>query len=402
MKSPVITGSSRDAPAGPSTGPARRALPDFIVTLAILIVAATAIYEADIAWCRGREVRKLALEIRQLEKQRDEALSRLAAFSTGRAPRLPVATIQTNSEQAASLTESVQSSLYARFKDKTPKLNADQVETYLKANGRKPSTLLAAYRTSGDAAFLEEAMENYPSDPQVAFEAVFAKGLSPEQRGQWLNAFEQNAPDNALANYLSALDHFKAGQTDQAIPELLTASSKRQFQDYTVSRRQDDEEAYLAAGYSTAEAKMIGSGQVELPQLAQLKQLGVKIVELSNSYRQAGDDASAQAVLQMAAGLGQRYSAEDCAISHLVGLAIERIALNAMDPNAPYGTSGYTAREQLDLLNQQKTAIGSLFKENEALFEQMSDQDWINYIDRDKAFGEEAARRWAVGKFRQK
>ena len=54
-------------------------------------------------------------------------------------------------------------------------------------------------------------MEKYPNDPQVAFEALFAKDLSPEQRRQWLSAFEQSAPDNPLANYLSARDYLKAG-----------------------------------------------------------------------------------------------------------------------------------------------------------------------------------------------
>jgi len=147
---------------------------------------------------------------------------------------------------------------------------------------------------------------------------------------------------------------------------------------------------------------MIGSSQVELPQLSELKQLGVQMVELSNSFRKAGDDTSAQAVLQMALGLGQSYSAGDCAISHLVGLAIERIALNAMDPGSPYRDSGHTVQEQLQRLNQEKTAIATLFNENSSLLETMSDQDWINYIDRDKSFGEEAALRWVISKYGQK
>jgi hypothetical protein len=103
----------------------------------------------------------------------------------------------------------------------------------------------------------------------------------------------------------------------------------------------------------------------------------------------------------MAVGLGQSYSADDCAISHLVGLAIQRIALNAMNPNSPYGNSGQLVGEQLEQLNQQKTAISSLFRENESLLENMSDQDWISYMDRDKSFGEEAARRWAISKYGQ-
>jgi hypothetical protein len=310
--------------------------------------------------------------------------------------------MQVTAQPDASSTETWPSTnLFARFKDNPPQLTAEQVEAYLKANGRKATTLLSAYRTSGDASLLREAMEKFPNDPQVAFEAVFAKGSSAEQRRQWLNAFVQNAPDNPLANYLSARDYLKAGQTEQAIQELTAASGKQRFDDYTLSRRQDDEEAYLAAGYSAMEAKMLGSGQL-LPHLSELKQLGLQMVELSNSYRNAGDNASAQAVLQMAVNLGQGYSAGDCAISHLVGLAIERNALSAMDPNSPYASSGGTVQDQLNALIQQKTAISSLFKENESVLERMSEQDWIIYLDRDKLFGEEAARRWALGKYGQK
>jgi hypothetical protein len=110
-------------------------------------------------------------------------------------------------------------------------------------------------------------MEKYPNNPQVAVEALFAKDLSAEQRRQWLSAFEQSALDNPLANYLSARDYLQAGQTDQAIQELAAASGKHQFQNYTLDRRQDDEEAYLAAGYPIAEAKVIASSQILLPRL---------------------------------------------------------------------------------------------------------------------------------------
>ena len=73
-----------------------------------------------------------------------------------------------------------------------------------------------------------------------------------------------------------------------------------------------------------------------------------------------------------------------------------------MDPNSAYGTSAHSVREQLEQLSQQKTALASLFKGNESVWESMSDQDWISYIDRDKVYGEEAAMQWAVSKFGQK
>ena len=349
-----------------------------------------------------KEILSLRDQATQLQAENQSLSNRVVQGKRAREPRLPAPRVQGAARTRAPMEELQATNVYARFAKDPPKLTVEQVEAYLKANGRKASNLLAAYRTSGDPALLEEAMQNYPNSPQVAFEAGIKKDLSPEQRRQWLNTFEQTAPDNALANYLSARDYFNAGQTDQAVQELATAAGKQQFQDYTLDRRQDDEEAYLAAGYSAAAAKMIASGQVELPQLSELKQLGLQMVDLSKSYQQAGDDTSVQAVLNMAVGLGQSYGPGDCAISHLVGLAIERNALNAMDPGSPCGGNGQTVQDQLNQIALQKAAITSLFNQGTPLLEAMSDLDWISYIDRDKSCGEEAAMQWAVSKFGQK
>ena len=322
-----------------------------------------------------------------------------------RSPHLPAPPMQVAAQPNASPTEDLPSTnVYARFKDQAPKLTAEQVEAYLKANGHKASSLLAAYRTSSDPALLKEAMEKYPNDPQVAFEAVFAKDLTPEQKRQWLTAFEQAAPDNALANYLSALDYFKAGQTDQAVQELVAASGKPQFEDYTLDRVQDDDEAYLSAGYSAAEAADLALFQVLLPQLAQVKQLGVDLVNLANAYSQSGDQASAQAALQMAVNLGQRYipaSAGEPEINQLVGLAIERMALSAMDPNSPYGGAGQTVQDQINQLVQQRTAYKELGQQVGPLMETMPEQDWIGYYNRFLISGDTAAGQWLVNKYGQ-
>ena len=246
-------------------------------------------------------------------------------------------------------------------------------------------------------------MQKYPNDPQVAFEAVLDKDLSPDEQRQWLNNFEKSAPQNALANYLSALNYFNSGQIDQGVQELSAASGK-QFNDYTLSRYQDDEEAYLAAGYSQADAEAIASMQETVPQLAQLKQLGRDTVDLANAYSQAGDTASAQAALQMAVNLGRSYANPtigEPAISQLVGMAIETIAFNAMDPNSPYGGNGQTVQDQLNQLAQQKAAMQQLFQQADPLRQTMSDQDWITYTDRRMLFGEIAAAQWIVSKYGQ-
>jgi small-conductance mechanosensitive channel len=129
--------------------------------------------------------------------------------------------------------------------------------------------------------------------------------------------------------------------------------------------------------------------------------LGQDTVDLANAYNKAGDATSAQAVLQMAVNLGRNYAnplTGEPAISQLVGMAIETMALNTMDPNSPYGSNGQTVQDQLNQLAQQKAAIQQLFQQADPLRQTMSDQDWITYTDRRMLFGEIAAAQWIVSK----
>lgn len=247
-------------------------------------------------------------------------------------------------------------------------------------------------------------MTKYPNDPQVAFTAAYAPGTSPEDRRRWLDAFKQSAPENPLANYLSALEHFKAKDTDQAIQDLTAAASKQKFYDYTLDFVANGQEAYRAAGYPEAEARIIPSMSLILPHLAELKQLNFDIVDLANAYRQAGDETSAQAALQMDAALGQRLSGDRSAalITQIVGMAIESIALKQMDPNLPYGANGQTARESFDEITQRKTALLQFADQLDKIYATISASDWISYHDRWNAFGEENAMMWLLDKYGKK
>jgi hypothetical protein len=126
------------------------------------------------------------------------------------------------------------------------------------------------------------------------------------------------------------------------------------------------------------------------------------MVDLANSYRQTGDEASAQAALQMAMNLGQQASAGEYMIDLDLGLKVERNALRAMDPNSPYGNDGQTVQDRLSQLTQQIAAGYELDKQADPLMQTMSDQDWISFTDRSRVFGEQAALRWLVNKNVQK
>jgi hypothetical protein len=99
--------------------------------------------------------------------------------------------------------------------------------------------------------------------------------------------------------------------------------------------------------------------------------------------------------------LGQRFDAApgEGLASQLLGLAIQGSFLYAMDPNGPYGTAGQTVRGRLDELNLQRQEMKELVQQFDGAQQRMSDQDWISYKDRWRAFGEEAALRWMVSKY---
>ena len=151
-------------------------------------------------------------------------------------------------------------------------------------------------------------------------------------------------------------------------------------------------------------AARVSDSWLTLSQLYQIKHLGVDLVDLANAYNKSGDQTSAQTTYQMALDLGQRYqdpSTDWTLISQLVGIAIQKIALSAMDPNAPCGNSGQTVQYQLNQLNQNRAAISQVANEATALLPTLSDQDILNYENRRRAFGELAGLQWVVNKFGQ-
>jgi hypothetical protein len=283
--------------------------------------------------------------------------------------------------------------------EEMPKLTLEQVESYLTANQRSAETLLAAFQASGDKRWLQEAKEKYPNDPSVAFMALSRSDTSGERR-QWLDTLKQVAPDNALADYLSANDDLKAGRTDDAVRELAAANSKTKLQDYWVERVQNAEEAYRSAGYSAAEAKAVALASLQLPQLAQFKQLAQGVMDLAGAYRQAGDEASAQAALQTGLNLGQRLTTgQSTAIQDLVGMAVERLALSTMDPDTPYGTGGQTVEDRIGDLLQQRKTIKALNQSVEGLLATLPEQDLVTFFDRQRVFGESPTLQWLVAKY---
>jgi hypothetical protein len=286
-----------------------------------------------------------------------------------------------------------------------PELSRAQIDSYLAENRRSAESLVAAFRLTGDRSLLQEAAEKSPHDPRINYAGWFAvrnqPDASPEERRHWLDAFKQSAPDNALANYLSAQHYFESGQTDQAVGELVAAFGKPNFRDYSAEFVQDLEEAYRAAGCSDAEARAAAGYSQDAAELFAFRELGRSLSDLAALYRQAGDEPSAWAVLQIGLDVGQRLdqSAGGSLLTrNFYGIAIERRLLGAMDPSAPYDDTGRTVQDQLDASAQRFDSLRGLWRQAEPMLQSMSDQDLISYFDRMKGFGELEALRWVMNR----
>lgn len=278
------------------------------------------------------------------------------------------------------------------------KLSLEQVESYLKAKQRSAGSLLAAAELTGDQTLLREALNKYPSDRQVVFAACTSGQATPEERRECFELFKQLAPDNALANYLSAQAYFKSGQTAEAVQELIAASGKPRFQDYSWELLPAVEEGYQAAGLSPLEAAALASGQCSLRSLGYLNALGSSLGDLAQRYLQAGDDTSAQSAVAMAVALGRKVGDLGNLTGELVGLAIEQRTLKTLDPTSAYDASGDSVEDRLNQLAQRKAEIRALCGQADEAIKNLSEPDLASFYERFRTVGELEAFRWVLSR----
>lgn len=292
--------------------------------------------------------------------------------------------------------------------DESPRLTAEQAEAYVTANKRSAESLLAAYRTTRDRAYLREALEKFPNDPKVNFDgcidALFYSkdDYTTEERRTLLTRFEKTAPGNSLANYLAASDHFKSGESDKALEQFRNAATKSSLNDYSIEFIQNAEEAFRNAGYSEADAKGIAFWNLPLPHLQQLRQAGVDLLELAGRFQQSGDEAQAREARQLALHLAdmlQDGSQQKLFMNQLYGIAIERKVLESLDPNSAYDNSGRTVQQRIDELLQNKKNLSANVRPADNLLPVMTPADQAAYFDRIRIHGEVAAAKWAVDKY---
>ena len=283
-----------------------------------------------------------------------------------------------------------------------PKIPRDKVEAWLATHHRNAASLLAAFHALEDTNYLNEAATNFPNDPQVEL-AVLARDEFPADRRKWLDLFKASSPSNSLANYLSAQDYFKNGDTDAAVNELLAASGKSQFDNHTMETQLDAEQLYLDSGKSPGEAisfAMSAMAAEDMPELATLKRVDQGIADLMQQKLTAGDAASAANLAQMGMIIADKLNSGDSGkylINQLVGMATEATVLSQLDQNTPYDfLGGQTPGQVSQTLKQQKIAFRELSANFRAAYPSMTESELSIYYKRSQIYGEVEAERWVV------
>lgn len=283
-----------------------------------------------------------------------------------------------------------------------PKIPREKVESWLAKHNRNATSLLAAFRAMGDTNYLNEAATNFPNDPHVEL-AVLARDEFPADRRKWLDLFKASSPSNSLANYFSAQDYFKNGNTDAAVNELLAASGKSQFDNHAMEAQLDAEELYLDSGKSPREATtfaLSAMAEEDLPELATIKRVDQGIADLMQQKLAAGDVDSTVNLAQMGMMIADKLNSGDSGkllINQLVGMATEAIILSHLDQNTAYDfLDGQTPGQVLQMLKQQKAVFRELSANFQAAYPSMTEAELNNYSQRSQIYGEIDAMRWVV------
>ena len=274
--------------------------------------------------------------------------------------------------------------------DRMGRAAVEALDGHLAHEQRSAQSLLAAFQISGDIALLREAAERFPDEPSVQLEMAL-QGQSPEERRKALDALRESDPENALADYLAAIDHIKQGDLESAFKDLTVAAGKPEWDSYDLSIIQAREDAFLAADFSPAEAKVAGMFDLPLGYIEPIKDLSNRLFDLQNDYARSGDVEAAESVRQMGQQLGRQIQTGNSLFffQEFIGMSTERRFLDPTTSEARIAEIDQRISQFKELNNGAESSLSNTLSN-------MSDTEAILYTERIKHEGEEAANQWLL------
>ena len=279
-------------------------------------------------------------------------------------------------------------------KAKLPALTDEQVARFLADSHRNPEALLTVSRLKEDLSLLREAAASFPNHALVQLDLAL-RGATPDEKQQALEAFRKLAPDDALGDYLAALDHCERGQQAETLKDLAGVESHPGFGVRSPGQIQCAEDLYRSAGYGLLEAKAAALLGQPRTQTVMLNMLSGKLAILHQQYIAAGDDESARTVFQMGLSLSRRLRGESRSLTdYFVGNFMESRFLKQVPEDATLPGSRQTAAARLDALTAEGLEISDLAKQSLRTLGDMSEREVLSYLKHLDQEGELKALRW--------
>ncbi|MCX6877841.1 MAG: hypothetical protein NTW21_29120 [Verrucomicrobia bacterium] len=275
----------------------------------------------------------------------------------------------------------------------TPELSREMLEKHLTDTRRSVASLLAVSRITKDLALLDEAKRKDPGNPQVLLDWILRSAATPEEKKQALDEFRKAVPDNAVGDYLFALQQFEAGDVDGAVTALWQASQQPAADAYFMNALRDAEEAYIGAGYPPLQALMEAAMGMENHVLGRFRQLSDWTLDMQAAYAADGDAESARTIALTGSGMGAamlRQFEHGTVVDQVSAINYERKFLELLDPAVELVAGGPTAGARLDELNALRDQIKSAL-EATVLRDHLDESAMMEYYQQVKLKGEVGA-----------
>jgi predicted negative regulator of RcsB-dependent stress response len=263
---------------------------------------------------------------------------------------------------------------------KLGKLPEAEIQKFLAANSSDPDAwIAAAYLREGKPSFREAALR-FPGDPAIQARMAISTD-DPAERRSAIEKLRAVDPDNAMGDYLSALDHLKQGRQSEALKDLAASLNKTDVDDFTAQLFPAFTEAHLSAGFEGVDAEVAALASIPREGLSQLLNLSKQLKNL-----QATSHAeTATAIRSAGLTLGQNLQSgkHELVIDQLVGMSIEKQFLN---PSSDTSRLNEIAIEQAEIQRLFKTVHPKLLQASPSIV--------AGYMERFKTLGERQAIQW--------
>ena len=294
--------------------------------------------------------------------------------------------------------------------DPFPKISAEDIARFLVKHGETAANLVTAFELSHDRRLLDRGLELFPNSPIVLMAAVnsFPGSGTPKpgetyvpdaQRMEFIERFKAADPNNPLPWIFSAQELFKSGQTGDAVAAIRTALDRPAFYTYA-SESMDSTQQFLEdRGRSPLEASLLATVGQAIPQMSAAQQASRSLMEWQKAATDSGDTAAAADAIQLTYGLGRTFATPEASrtlIGQLVGISMEKRALESLPADAQPDWLGVTPAQRLAEIEKQKQAVKDLVAVGDLmwLIQSQNEELLAEYLRRNRNDGEFSALTW--------